>query len=741
MSSLTAQPVDTNPVGYFRIFARPPGGDQREITIFRGAPVAIESASTSDPFTESTASLSLPQVTIFDAPGQGDLDWLVRECDIDIVWQNYGAYDFDWRWEGFIVSYDFSISSSDTSFRVDLKGALFTLDNYLAKPFFPRRPIPYEVLIQKIFNQGEHPARLSPLKTTFPTDWSVKVPEFKDPSYLSYLKPAGVTTGQMWTGLTSRTTGAWEPCLSGFVQQLLTTMFDEGSSQWSIRNLGYRVPELYLRRPPEPDSPDILQVTLGGPGVDFQGSRDFTQSANVIYGQGQDTAGTTYTGMNVAPNGSNTYFKPFAWNPMVYPRKGNPGLNQSAQPKETHLSFQTGLDEVAASRVAQAQLQRFADPGVAGTLTLTSDPLRADGTPFPRMLVRAGTTFRIKGLLGIREGLLVHITQATVNFDTLNVALTFDSKYRDVLTVEEVQARTRDALSPLRALKVGMYANTVGDLLYPWSYQEGSGIVPNGGGLSAKDLFLKKMAASSTFPYENETRKYPPKTYPNYYIKIGPTDTKNSTNNWSGAPRNGNKRLAMPIRMGAQGSIRLSQIAAYDKNGNVLPVRFHVSVYETNGVGPDAMPQFPDDPEKAHIRFRKPFGDIPAKTIPVTYGVGNSNPFIENAWEEKLPDGTAYQNDSMITRGNSQIKVGWGNYFEPAGYSPGRASRGAPRTGLLEDNSDWAWDNTRFFDPQGKGIMLNEEAGSLFIEFYCDEQGDEPVYFMGRFFRAEPGTQ
>ena len=28
----------------------------------------------------------------------------------------------------------------------------------------------------------------------------------------------------------------------------------------------------------------------------------------------------------------------------------------------------------------------------------------------------------------------------------------------------------------------------------------------------------------------------------------------------------------------------------------------------------------------------------------------------------------------------------------------------------------------------------------LFVQIYCDEQGDEPVYFLGRFYREEPGT-
>ena len=90
MKSLTAYASDQEPLGFFRIFATPPGGFQREITIFRGAPIKMGTVSTQDPFSEVTAQLSFPQITVWDSPGEGDLDWLVPNCDIDIVWQNMG---------------------------------------------------------------------------------------------------------------------------------------------------------------------------------------------------------------------------------------------------------------------------------------------------------------------------------------------------------------------------------------------------------------------------------------------------------------------------------------------------------------------------------------------------------------------------------------------------------------------------------------------------------------------------
>ena len=75
------------------------------------------------------------------------------DTDIDIVFQNVGGYEFVWRWEGYIASYGFSLSGADSSFTIDLKGAFYGLDDYLAIPQFPKRPIPHEILMAQAFDQ------------------------------------------------------------------------------------------------------------------------------------------------------------------------------------------------------------------------------------------------------------------------------------------------------------------------------------------------------------------------------------------------------------------------------------------------------------------------------------------------------------------------------------------------------------------------------------------------------------
>jgi hypothetical protein len=742
-STLTAVASEQIPLGYFRIFATPPGGHRREITIFRSAPVKVSSASTGDPFTDVTAQISLPQVTVFDHLGEGDLDWCVADCDIDIVFQNTGAYDFDWRWEGYIASFSYSLTGSESSITLDCKGAFYGLDDYLAIPTFPRRPIPYEILIARAFDQDLHPARLGNFRMVFPRWWKQTVPEWNDPTYLSALKPYGVSTGQLWTGLLGRSTGSWEVLLTGHVQSMLATMFTGSGSQWSIRNRGQRRPELYLREIPDSSDDSIIEIYLGSPGVAFDGSRDYTQRAGVIYGVGSDDAGITYNGMEITPDGRTTYYKPFAYSARQWPRRGNPMYDKRVKPKETQLQFQQGIDEVAAAKVARATYQRFAEPGITGTVTLLTDPRYSDGSLCPRMMIRAGSTIRLNGLFGIKEGVLAHVTQSTVDFNALSTSLSYDTKYRDQLTVAEVQARTRDALTPLRALQVGKYSNTINDLIIPWSYRHGSGIIPT----PAKEFFQEILPSTAQFPYEEWTRKHPPsdpKSAP-YYIKIGPTDTANSNNNWSGVYRDNKMLMAVPIRMGQAGTIRLTQIAAYDRDGNVMPVKFHFSVYYGNGTAADAMPKFPLDLTDPNAPdWRRPRKINTGEVIPTTYKVFQANPFYKGAWEQVQEDGTVFpwSIDANVPTQGAALVVGWGNWYEPAGYSPGRASKGAARTGILEDATPWSWDiqGQQNIDFQTPETNVNEEyIGMLFLQIYCDDQDNQPVFFMGRLIRADPG--
>ena len=84
---------------------------------------------------------------------------------------------------------------------------------------------------------------------------------------------------------------------------------------------------------------------------------------------------------------------------------------------------------------------------------------------------------------------------------------------------------------------------------------------------------------------------------------------------------------------------------------------------------------------------------------------------------------------------------GWGNNDQPAGYSPGSFSASNPLTGSLVDEASWSFDNINNpnFNKNAKpGQKLPVSAITIYAAVYTDYPDN--VYFLGRFYRQEPGT-
>lgn len=703
--------------GYFRIFVRAPGQPRTEVTFFRGAPTRIEQISSTDPFGDAAASLSFPAISGLDRLGSGDLFWVVPYADVDICHYDAEHTFTGWIWEGFFISEE----TREAGFTMTCKGALFQADNFLAAPWFPQYPIPYETVIRNALDPATHQTlRTAPLKITFPADWDVKVPTATLPDYLWFLRPWGVTPGQKWTGLTTRNTGGWEPVLTGYVQSLLGVMYTEDGGQWTIRKNPGRAPELLVRPALRFATEDTLVVHYGAPGVEVGISRDFSQSANLVYGVGTDLYGSTFSGQQVSADGQTAYYEPFAHLPQVYPATGNPRYNRNIPRREMRLQFPQGMDQSAARNTAMTHLRRSADPGYTGSITLTSDPLLG-GQPVSRLLVQAGRSILLKGYRG--TDVLFHVASVSVAPEDGSAVLSVDSKFRDALTLDEVRARTRDALDPVRLLRVGQFSTTVQDSILPWSYTQGSGVIPSGGAVDATPLFTKHMPPTERFPWTTTTKKYPPKKYPQFYIKVNPRSS-NATNNWSGLTRNGIAYAAIPIRMSQGGTIRMIQFAAYDENGNVMPVRFHLSLYGNSGISRMSMPKIPATPTQGTGG----------------YAAAQHYPFFQGAFERIRDDGTETDNPGVLLPNGGDLVVGWGNYYEGAGYHPGASSLKSPKTGMLVDETPWSYDTTNdpgFDKHSTQNTRKNPTAGMLYAMVYCDDQGSKPVYFLGRAFRSE----
>lgn len=721
----SARRLSRIPAGSWQLAVSSPGQVPTDITVFRGVPTQPGAMAFEDPFGPSNFTFTLPAVSVFDAIGKGDLSWLAKEANIDVL--HIGSmpvgYPFaGFAWEGFIGNFDWG----DNGLQVQCVGAMHQVDLELAKPLYPARPSPYEVAIARAFDISVRPyLRTKGLRIEWP-DWWKTLYAAPDASTPSYMIPIGVKAGDPWTGLLTRSTGSWDALLTSYVQTMLVSMYTE-RGRWTIDLDPGRQPVLRHRdRHFEAGDDDVI-IDVAQPGMKAQFSEDWTQSLNVAYGSGQSLAGVGYSGMEVSGDGQTTFYRPLAAMRQVEPVTDKNGWYiRDRFRREVKLDLQAGLSENDARRVGAAHVQLFGDPGITGTLTMNSDPTLG-GVSIPRHLVRAGMTVRTPKVFGVPDGPVFHVVSSTHDFASETTTLTVDSKYRDYLTVQEVLLRGRDALSVTRQLVSGGYQPPVQDQLLPWNYAAGSGMIPSGAQFSALRLF-QDMPADVQFPWTEWTTQRPPKSaaWRSSYIHLGPAST-NADNNWTGLSDSYGSRIGIPVKMAQAGTIRLLQFAAYDRDGNVLPVDFHVSFYYSRGVNYTSMPSMPTEYESRYP----------------PYMGGQRYPFFPNAWESYNDDGTQRNPDQASAVQTSGLIRAYGSAYEKAGHWPGSSAAGDPATGLLVDEAQWSFDTTHFdanFDPYSATKNLsNPLAGQIYAMVWCDGQQQQDVYFAGRMFRVEPG--
>ncbi len=717
--------MDNSMSGSWRVWVYPSGVRSLEsavdVSFVRGAPTMVESLATADPFGPTTASIRFPAVTLMDAIGASDLWWLQPEMDVDIVWVLADGDKPSYRWEGYMASFEYSPTEAASELSVTLRGAMFQMDNYLAKPEYVYQPIPYEVAISRQFT-GRPDMRIAPLRTEWPSWWSTK---FRLADYSSrplYMRPVGLEDGSNWSGSVTRSTGSFDQVLTSYVQGLLANMYTARGQFTLALDEGRRPVLRHRDRITAPDDRTLV-VDLLTPGVSMSATKDYTQRLNAVYGQGKSLNGSTFSGMQVSADGQTITYAPYAARRQVDPIDENDWFDRSVMRKEVNLSFYEGLSEVEAADIAKGHLARFSDPGVTGTITLTADPVRG-GAFFSRYLVTAGMSIQVRGLFGNPDGVMFHVTESNVGPEATE--LTVDGKYRDQLTVQEVTARTRDSLAPIRLLTVGQYKPNIPDMLFPWSYADGSGFVPKG----SQNLFAG-MPSQVTFPWVDWTRQRPPRDpqWAANYIRISPA-SGNADGNWANKRQSRQDFAAYPVRLSQAGEASLFQISAYDQYGSVLKVPFHVSLYRTNGVSYSSMPSLgiSDEPDNR------------------PYKAGQHYPFFKRAWEEYAEDGTQLNPDLVGAVSTAQIIIGYGNFYEKAGFWPGTSAvAGAEPTGLLSDSGGFSWDLTDAVygvDPQRSADenLRYPNRADVYVMVYCDAQLTQDVYFLGRIYRKEPGT-
>jgi len=609
--------------GYWRIIVDPKPSaytnEEVDVTFVRGAATTVTSLSTTDPFGPAAATLVFTSVTLLDTPGTGDLSWLVPEANVDICWmepQTPGVdpteADIVYRWEGYFVSFEYGEDDAGGTLTVACNGAMKQMDNYLAYPEHLTQPISYEYAIERQFDTASRPdSRLRnciPFKETALTD-----PDFaflgnnpnniflqasyqnynsKDAIYnktmSKYYKPINLNDGDIWSGLLTRSTGNFEPVLSNYIQNLLESMHTPYGSFTLLLKEG-RQPYFKHRTRLTVPAEDTLIVDILWPGVKLSVTQDFTQKVNVVYGSGKALNGDTFTNISYDSSGSRSTYLPFAYKKENYPKvTSNEFFNKNKMSKEVSLNFWSGLDTADAKLVAEKHLELFSEPGITAQLTLNVDLQLSDGTGVARQTLTAGRSILVKGLFGNQQGVLFHVTEHSYSGSDNTVTLTLDSKYRNQLTVQEVRMRGKDSMVISRLLGVGQFKPNIDDLLFPWSYEQGSGFVPVG----SKFLWESANRANISigdFPWSNLTTNFPPAGFnssnvddsSSHYVALsGPADTTNADKNWTSA---------IPVMFASAGSIASVRFVAVKADGTPYNVPFHVSLWYESSDGASGL--------------------------------------------------------------------------------------------------------------------------------------------------------
>lgn len=754
----------TTTMGYWQVRI-----DNRNVTFVRDIPISITELTDTDPFGPATASLYFPMINPLEPIGKASmtLEWLRPHAPVEIIWtttdddalRGINAVNAifptpnqnQYIWRGYISSFDWDSGGNNTGLTVTCVGALRILDNALAAPTLLDRPVPVEWAMRKVINSAIERVKAPNLKLMVPYDFSFfhdyigAVRYNPDDEPEKYLRPRHLKRDDWWSGLVTREMGQWDQVLSSYAAGVLQMLYTP-NGRFSIRMAPDAwQPQMYhLSMFRHADDSSILRVNMAWPGVTAQVTSDYSQIVNRIYGSVSSTySNTSFENEQWNPSGRSQWFEPFA----------TADDSDIAMLREQRVTYADGLQPFEAMRVARAQIQRNADPGYTGTVTLTGvDPEVYDTSingkaggqlvPYPKQLARAGMSVQLNGLFGRTPGPVLFITESSHDVTNNSTTLTVDSKYRDYVTVDEIAARGRDSMRPLELMTVGQYSLTIADRLLPWQY-ELSGYVPFASRHIWKqynDTLNRQQRSSSTFPdgWVAMTRAFPPKLYRKKYIRIPkareqgrgtknkPVGTKDFWNVFSVVSTDDPSNIRQDpknsaVKLSSQGTISSFKMMCVDEDGNPLPVTYSVSLFAGRLGDAKATPKLLEAYHKNGRHYKK----------------GAHYPFYEFAWSTANPDGTT--EDSVDRLAAGALIRSWGTAWDKPGYWPWSQQRpGAVVTGMFVDDGGFSYDLTEAnkIDPVMSEENTYWEDAAVSVVIFCDDKIDRDRYFIGRMYRA-----
>lgn len=198
-------------------------------------------------------------------------------------------------------------------------------------------------------------------------------------------------------------------------------------------------------------------LTCGTPGVKHNLQRDLSMSPNCLYGEGMAPDGCHWRNTRYPESSTidSAFFMPLARldsvEPFLYNADGsiladNPAHNPALVRIEDYDQMGDQLTLREGIHSSRARLVRDLEPGWHGSITLDIDP--EEGS---RLDIRAGQNILFKSHRN--NDRLYHIARSSIDWKSLKVTLTVDTKARDLLTIAGILTRDRDINDPTKRPK------------------------------------------------------------------------------------------------------------------------------------------------------------------------------------------------------------------------------------------------------------------------------------------------
>ncbi len=214
--------------GYYQIII---GGV--DVTYYRDIVTKPNRLTWAEPFGAATAEIHFPQISPFEwKPG-----WMYWGAPVDIwhVDTNFNRVGDAPMWDGILVATAVSHDESTYGLTASAIGSLFQIDFYKKKPD-----------IGKGWRETDIGISMADEINQLTRSGTVK---------LYFCHPAN-------TGILTRSRGAWDPLLTGWIQDLLATSSTEDGNQWTMGCVGRR-PFITVKNMTSVD----VAVMNGTPGV------------------------------------------------------------------------------------------------------------------------------------------------------------------------------------------------------------------------------------------------------------------------------------------------------------------------------------------------------------------------------------------------------------------------------------------------------------------------------------------